>query len=195
MVPQPTPNVVREESIVINPVSDTNEQVEVSPSESVAKAINEPQEPAVSKVENAEPIDSAQEMPELEIASNEIQQEKSIWDEFLSKLPLNPKTGGATPHAIKLINSILIQDTGDKLIVEIDKEIHHQWFYADVNRIKFLADQLHLIGREGTQIELVAEKKNVVQLSESEAVELPLSGTQLEQSIRREFGLDAQFDK
>ncbi|MFO0045533.1 MAG: hypothetical protein ACK53G_08855, partial [Armatimonadota bacterium] len=193
--PQPTPNVVREESIVINPVSDTNEQVEVSPSESVAKAINEPQEPAVSKVENAEPIDSAQEMPELEIASNEIQQEKSIWDEFLSKLPLNPKTGGATPHAIKLINSILIQDTGDKLIVEIDKEIHHQWFYADVNRIKFLADQLHLIGREGTQIELVAEKKNDVQLSESEAVELPLSGTQLEQSIRREFGLDAQFDK
>jgi hypothetical protein len=79
--------------------------------------------------------------------------------------------------------------------VEIDKEIHHQWFYADVNRIKFLADQLHLIGREGTQIELVAEKKNDVQLSESEAVELPLSGTQLEQSIRREFGLDAQFDK
>jgi hypothetical protein len=52
-----------------------------------------------------------------------------------------------------------------------------------------------LIGREGTQIELVAEKKNDVQLSESEAVELPLSGTQLEQSIRREFGLDAQFDK
>jgi len=167
----------------------------VSPSESVAKAINEPQEPAVSKVENAEPIDSAQGMPELEITSNETQQENSIWDEFLSKLPLNPKTGGATPHAIKLINSILIQDTGDKLIVEIDKEIHHQWFYADVNRIKFLADQLHLIGREGTQIELVAEKKNDVQLSESEAVELPLSGTQLEQSIRREFGLDAQFDK
>jgi hypothetical protein len=194
-VPQPTPNVVREESIVIKPVSDTNEQVEVSPSESVAKAINEPQEPSVSKVENAEPIDLEQGMPELEITSNETQQEKCIWDEFLSKLPLNPKTGGATPHAIKLINSILIQDTGDKLIVEIGKEIHHQWFYADVNRIKFLADQLHLIGREGTQIELVAEKKNDVQLSESEAVELPLSGTQLEQSIRREFGLDAQFDK
>jgi hypothetical protein len=194
-VPQPTPNVVREESIVIKPVSDTIEQVEVSPSESVAKVINEPQEPAVSKVENAEPIDLEQRMPELEITSIETQQEKSIWDEFLSKLPLNPKTGGATPHAIKLINSILIQDTGDKLIVEIDKEIHYQWFYADVNRIKFLADQLHLIGREGTQIELVAEKKNDVQLSESEAVELPLSGTQLEQSIRREFGLDAQFDK
>ena len=194
-VPQPTPNVVREESIVIKPVSDTIEQVEVSPSESVAKVINEPQEPVASNVENTEPVDLAQGMPELETSLNETQQEKSIWDEFLSKLPLNPKTGGATPHAIKLINSILIQDTGDKLIVEIDKEIHHQWFYADVNRIKFLADQLHLIGREGTQIELVAEKKNDVQLSESEAVELPLSGTQLEQSIRREFGLDAQFDK
>jgi DNA polymerase III subunit gamma/tau len=112
-----------------------------------------------------------------------------VWEQFVSLLPKNPKTGFSSPHALKLASSRLLEDSGEKFTVAIEKEMDFDWFQQDTKRIGFLTTNLNLINREGATIELVLEKKNEPRVTESEAVELPIDGSRLEQMVHKVFGL------
>lgn len=124
--------------------------------------------------------------------SHPVNQEGGIWEQFVSLLPKNPKTGFSSPHALKLASSRLVEDSGDKFLVAIEKEMDFEWFQSDTKRIGFLSANLNLIRREGTAIELILEKKNDPRMIESEAVELPIDGSRLEQMVHKVFGLEKE---
>ena len=75
------------------------------------------------------------------------------------------------------------------MIIGIDSEMNLQWFQENAGRMKFVVDQLSKIGREGTILEFILEKKNDQRVTESEAVELPLQGASLERLVKEVFNL------
>ena len=123
------------------------------------------------------------------VAKTEQRDSQDDWDRLWNALPINPKTGMASTHKMKLTSAKLISDDGETMVVGIDSEMNLQWFQENASRTKFVLDQLPTIGREGTKIEFILEKKNDHRVMESEAVELPLEGVKLEKLVRDVFKL------
>jgi DNA polymerase-3 subunit gamma/tau len=144
-----------------------------------------------------EPREVQLETPRAVIQTQEFQEETPVdqkpasndWDRLINALPPNPNTGRPSMHKMKLEGSILIEDTGEKMVVGISREIDYVWFNDNAMRIKFVTDQLATIGRAGTILEFVLEKKNDLKVAESEAVELPLEGVRLERLVKEVFNL------
>ena len=111
------------------------------------------------------------------------------WERLLSALPANPKTGMASTHKMKLTAAKLVSDDGNKMVIGMESEMNLQWFQENASRVKFVMDQLPVIGREGTILEFILEKKNDQRVIESEAVELPLEGAKLERLVKEVFHL------
>ena len=111
------------------------------------------------------------------------------WERLLSVLPANPKTGMASTHKMKLTSAKLVSDDGSKMIIGMESEMNLQWFQENTSRVKFVMDQLTTIGRDGTILEFILEKKNDQRVIESEAVELPLEGAKLERLVKEVFHL------
>ena len=111
------------------------------------------------------------------------------FERLLNALPVNPNTGMASMHKLKLNTAKLVSDDGSKMIIGIDSEMNLQWFQENAGRMKFVVDQLSKIGREGTFLEFILEKKNDQRVTESEAVELPLQGASLERLVKEVFNL------
>jgi len=111
------------------------------------------------------------------------------WERLWNALPLNPKTGMASMHKLKLTSARLISDDGAKMVIGMDREMDLAWFQENAGRMKFVIDALPLIGREGTILEFIHEKKNDQRVTESEAVELPLQGANLERLVKEVFNL------
>lgn len=112
-----------------------------------------------------------------------------IWQQLLESIPVHPTTGMSAPHKMRLASSSLIEDTGEKLRVSIENQMHFEWFNDDIKRTKFLQDLLPKLGREGTGIEFVLKKKTESIVVESEAVELPVDGPRLERIVREVFNV------
>jgi DNA polymerase-3 subunit gamma/tau len=112
-----------------------------------------------------------------------------IWQQLLESIPVHPTTGMSAPHKMRLASSSLIEDTGEKLRVSIENQMHFEWFNDDIKRTKFLQDLLPQLGREGTGIEFVLKKKTESIVVESEAVELPVDGPRLERIVREVFNV------
>ena len=127
--------------------------------------------------------------PEPASAPIETQSSGNDWDRLWNALPLNPKTGMASMHKLKLTSAKLVSDEGNKMVVAIDSEMNLAWFQENAGRTKFVLDQLPAIGREGTILEFVLEKKNDQRVIESEAVELPQQGANLERLVKEVFNL------
>ena len=111
------------------------------------------------------------------------------WERLWNALPLNPKTGMASMHKLKLTSARLISDDGAMMVIGMDREMDLAWFQENAGRVKFVMDALPLIGREGTNLEFIHEKKNDQRVTESEAVELPLQGANLERLVKEVFNL------
>jgi DNA polymerase III subunit gamma/tau len=111
------------------------------------------------------------------------------WERLWNALPLNPKTGMASTHKLKLTSARLVSDDGAKMVIGIDREMDLAWFQENAGRMKFVIDALSLIGRDGTILEFILEKKNDQRVTESEAVELPLQGANLERLVKEVFNL------
>ena len=111
------------------------------------------------------------------------------WERLLNALPINPKTGMASMHKLKLTSAKLVSDDGSKMVIGLDSEMNLAWFQENAARMKFVIDALSLIGREGTILEFMLEKKNEQRVTESEAVELPLQGANLERLVKEVFNL------
>ena len=92
-------------------------------------------------------------------------------------------------HKLKLTSARLISDDGTKMVIGMDREMDLAWFQENAGRMKFVIDALPLIGREGTTLEFIHEKKNDQRVTESEAVELPLQGANLERLVKEVFNL------
>jgi len=135
---------------------------------------------------------SAVSVPSNEIESEvgtEYPKDGDIWQQLLESIPVHPTTGMSAPHKMRLASSSLIEDTGEKLQVSIENQMHFEWFNDDLKRIKFLQDLLPKLGREGTGIEFVLKKKTESVVVESEAVELPVDGPRLERIVREVFNV------
>ncbi len=115
--------------------------------------------------------------------------EGDIWQQLLAAIPNHPTTGMPAPHKMRLASSALIEDTGEKLKVSIENQMHYEWFNDDIKRLKYLNDLLKQVGREGSSIELVLQKKNEPRVVESETVELPVDGARLERIVREVFNV------
>ncbi len=160
--------------------------------------VEAPKAEAVAVVQTPEPV-KAQELTKEKVvteeakpasnSSSDARAESNDWDRLWNALPVNPKTGGATMHKMKLSSATLVEDTGDRLIVAVERQMDLDWFNENPGRIKFVSDQLATIGREGTIFELILEKKNDLKLVESEAVELHVDGTRLERLVKEVFNL------
>lgn len=111
------------------------------------------------------------------------------WERLWNSLPTNPTTGMASPHKLKTKTARLVSDDGQKMIVALEQETVIAWFQENTGRMKFVNDQLTKIGREGTILEFILEKKNDQRVTESEAVELPLQGANLERLVKEVFNL------
>ncbi len=126
-------------------------------------------------------------------ASNPVPQNDETFandlERLLNALPINPKTGMASMHKLKLTSAKLISDDGSKMVVGLDSEMNLQWFQENAARMKFVIDALQKIGRDGTILEFILEKKNDQRVTESEAVELPLQGANLERLVKEVFNL------
>lgn len=164
----------------VKPAESSQPVVESAPAKTEAK---EP-EPApevpravIQTVESSEPEPSVAKSP-----SND-------WDRLKDALPMNPKTGMAPPHKLKLASSSLISDDGEKMVVAIGREMDYIWFEENAGRMKFVVDQLATIGREGTILEFVLEKKNDLKVIEPEAVELHVEGARLKRLVEEVFNL------
>jgi DNA polymerase III subunit gamma/tau len=145
-------------------------------------------QPVIISPESSTPSESGQ----AEVEQQEKpapKQHRDDWDRLLDALPMNPNTGSPTPHKMRLKGSQLIEDSGEKLLVAIERQTDLDWFNERPDRIKFLLDRFADIGRHGTTIEFVVEKKNDVRLNESEAVELPVEGARLERIVRDVFNV------
>jgi len=114
-----------------------------------------------------------------------------VWQQLLASIPVHPSTGMPAPHKMRLASSALIEDSGEKLQVSIENQMHYEWFNDDIKRTKFLQDLLPKLGREGTSIEFVLKKKTESIVIESEAVELPVDGPRLERIVREVFNVPA----
>lgn len=114
-----------------------------------------------------------------------------VWQQLLASIPVHPSTGMPAPHKMRLASSALIDDSGEKLQVSIENQMHYEWFNDDIKRTKFLQDLLPKLGREGTSIEFVLKKKTESIVIESEAVELPVDGPRLERIVREVFNVPA----
>lgn len=114
-----------------------------------------------------------------------------IWQQLLASIPVHPNTGMPAPHKMRLASSALIEDSGEKLQVSIENQMHFEWFNDDIKRTKFLQDLLPKLGRDGTSIEFVLKKKTESIVVESEAVELPVDGPRLERIVREVFNVPA----
>jgi DNA polymerase-3 subunit gamma/tau len=84
---------------------------------------------------------------------------KNDFERLLNALPVNPNTGMASMHKLKLNSAKLVSDDGSKMIIGIDSEMNLQWFQENAGRMRFVTDQLSKIGREGTILEFILEKK------------------------------------
>ena len=111
------------------------------------------------------------------------------WERLLNALPINPKTGMASMHKLKLTSAKLVSDDGSKMVIGLDSEMNLAWFQENAARMRFVIDALSLIGRQGTILEFMLEKKNDQRVTESEAVELPLQGANLERLVKEVFNL------
>lgn len=111
-----------------------------------------------------------------------------IWQQVIGNLPMNPKTGRPPAHAMRLSESALVEDTGDVFVISVG-EMTKQWFEDDPMRIQFLTTGINAVGRTGTRIEFVTEKKNDLKLNDTQAVELPVEGARLERLVREVFNL------
>ena len=129
------------------------------------------------------------EQPKAPAAKPEEREVASDWDRLWNALPMNPNTGMPSMHKMKLKSAQLVSDDGEKMVVAMDREMDLIWFQENAGRMKFVLDQLATIGRVGTKIEFILEKKNDNRVMESEAVELPLEGVKLEKLVRDVFKL------
>ncbi|MBS1725310.1 MAG: DNA polymerase III subunit gamma/tau [Armatimonadetes bacterium] len=141
-------------------------------------------------VEKAPPVEAApvpEPAPAMSVGEGRV--ENNDWDRLWNSLPINPNTGKPTMHKLKLDAASLIEDSGEKMVVAIHRQIDFEWFNENAQRIKFVTDQLAAIGREGTKLEFILEKKNNHKLIESEAVELHVEGARLERLVKEVFNL------
>lgn len=152
--------------------------------------VSRPAPELVAKTEEVRAVVQSEPAPEpVKIAKGEQRESQDDWDRLWNALPINPKTGMAPPHKMKLTSAKLVSDDGKTMVVGIDSEMNLQWFKENASRTKFVLDQLPTIGREGTIIEFILEKKNDQRVIESEAVELPLEGAKLERMVKEVFNL------
>ncbi|MBS1700427.1 MAG: DNA polymerase III subunit gamma/tau [Armatimonadetes bacterium] len=141
-------------------------------------------------VETAPPVEAAPvSEPAPAPSSGNGRPENNDWDRLWNSLPINPNTGKPTMHKLKLDAASLIEDSGERMVVAIHRQIDFEWFNENAQRIKFVTDQLAAIGREGTKLEFILEKKNNHKLIESEAVELHVEGARLERLVKEVFNL------
>lgn len=155
--------------------------------------------PKVAANATSAPVVAIPEVPEAVTPMNLPQEEKvveptpmvqgDVWQQLLAAIPNHPTTGMPAPHKMRLASSALIEDTGEKLKVSIENQMHYEWFNDDIKRLKFLNDLLKQVGREGSSIELVLQKKNEPRVVESETVELPVDGARLERIVREVFNV------
>ncbi len=177
----------------------TTKTVEAKPS-AVRPAQPPEQKRAVAEpVEKTQPIaqETVVESPRAVVQAAESSEPEPIapksssndWDRLKDALPMNPKTGMAPPHKLKLASSSLVSDDGEKMVVAIGREMDYVWFEENAGRMKFVVDQLAAIGREGTILEFVLEKKNDLKVIEPEAVELHVEGVRLKRLVEEVFNL------
>ncbi len=151
--------------------------MEAEPAVVEAKAVVQTEEAPVAE-ESKAPVTRSE---QRDVASD--------WDRLWNALPMNPNTGMPSMHKMKLKSAQLVSDDGEKLVVAMDREMDLIWFQENAGRMKFVLDSLATIGRAGTKIEFILEKKNDNRVMESEAVELPLEGVKLEKLVRDVFKL------
>ncbi|OWU65729.1 MAG: DNA polymerase III subunit gamma/tau [Armatimonadetes bacterium Cent15-Ar3] len=169
---QPQPGRTSTPAPVVNKAPQPRE---TAPAPSVA--VVEPT-PEAKPVEVHEPVSTP---PAVEAGD--------VWQQLLASIPVHPATGMPAPHKMRLASSALIEDTGDKLVVSLENQMHYEWFNDDIKRTKFLQDLLPKLGREGASIEFVLKKKTESIVIESEAVELPVDGPRLERIVREVFNV------
>ena len=147
------------------------------------RAVVQTSEPKVIEEKAEEP------KPAVRASSADKKPEENDWDRLWNAIPVNPKTGMAPPIKLKLRSASLVSDDSKTMVVSVDSEMNLQWLQENTQRIKFVTDQLATIGREGTNIEFILEKKNDRKLIESEAVELQVEGARLERLVKEVFNL------
>ena len=147
------------------------------------RAVVQTSEPKVIEEKAEEP------KPAVRASSADKKPEENDWDRLWTAIPVNPKTGMAPPIKLKLRSASLVSDDSKTMVVSVDSEMNLQWLQENTQRIKFVTDQLATIGREGTNIEFILEKKNYRKLIESEAVELQVEGARLERLVKEVFNL------
>ena len=147
------------------------------------RAVVQTSEPKVIEEKAEEP------KPAVRASSADKKPEENDWDRLWNASPVNPKTGMAPPIKLKLRSASLVSDDSKTMVVSVDSEMNLQWLQENTQRIKFVTDQLATIGREGTNIEFILEKKNDRKLIESEAVELQVEGARLERLVKEVFNL------
>lgn len=164
----------------VKPVEPSHPVVEPAPAKTEAKEPEPTPEVPRAVIQTVEPSE-----PEPSVAKSPY----NDWDRLKDALPMNPKTGMAPPHKLKLASSSLISDDGEKMVVAIGREMDYIWFEENAGRMKFVVDQLATIGREGTILEFVLEKKNDLKVIEPEAVELHVEGARLKRLVEEVFNL------
>jgi DNA polymerase-3 subunit gamma/tau len=169
---QPQPGRTSTPAPVVNKAPPPRE---TAPAPSVAVVESTPE---AKPVEVHEPVTTS---PEIEAGN--------VWQQLLASIPVHPATGMPAPHKMRLASSALIEDTGDKLVVSLENQMHYEWFNDDIKRTKFLQELLPKLGREGASIEFVLKKKTESIVIESEAVELPVDGPRLERIVREVFNV------
>ena len=147
------------------------------------RAVVQTSEPKVIEEKAEEP------KPAVRASSADKKPEENDWDRLWNAIPVNPKTGMAPPIKLNLRSASLVSDDSKTMVVSVDSEMNLQWLQENTQRIKFVTDQLATIGREGTNIEFILEKKNDRKLIESEAVELQVEGARLERLVKEVFNL------
>ena len=147
------------------------------------RAVVQTSEPKVIEEKAEEP------KPAVRASSADKKPEENDWDRLWNAIPVNPKTGMAPPIKLKLRSASLVSDDSKTMVVSVDSEMNLQWLQENTQRIKFVTDQLATIGREGTNIEFILEKKNDRKLIESVAVELQVEGARLERLVKEVFNL------
>lgn len=152
------------------------------PPPSPRAVIEEPEKPVERKV-------FAPTKEEAPVEPTPVSDTRNDWERLIASLPLNPKTGQPSPHQMKLKGTTLLEDSGDKLKVAFESQMNHDWFLEQPQRMKFVVDALANVGRAGTELEFIVEKKNDLKAFETEAVELPVDGARLERIVRDVFNV------
>lgn len=145
--------------------------------------------PKSEPVPVVEPEPVTEEAPTASNPPIETQSAQNDWERLLGSIKVNPNNGMPPPIKMRLNGTKLVSDDGKTMVIQFESEMNMQWIQDDPKRLKFLSDHLAGIGRNGTNLELILEKKNDLRVVETEAVELSVEGTRLERLVKEVFNL------